>query len=341
MKHFFAVLGLVLALLAPPAALAGRTPRSDNPGKLCDMQHWQTLGGGDPYLPIDGNSDAQRDLPTFFIPGTVTTGDKIVACQPILPLSQVWAADPEQAPNPASKPDPETGLPTIPAMEAKNAVMYEWVNEGASPPLDFALPPDVEVIVWTLKASNSLPGGAFEIELDNWCGYAPFADFTDGPQEPPNANSSFVWNGNEYTASCASFSSPDSTSATDLLLNGSGVLIGYIDASNTRHLAAKAPGWGVSLFTATALALLPNPVTSGTPVKVQGAVAALPGASIPTGNVTFYNGTSVIGTNSLNPAGVASVTTSLSTGTYSISAAYAGDATHAASTSVTKLLTVQ
>jgi len=118
-------------------------------------------------------------------------------------------------------------------------------------------------------------------------------------------------------------------------------LIGYIDANNSRHLTGNAPGWGVSLFTGTALALVPNPVTSGTPVKIQGAVAALPGASIPTGTVTFYNGTPVIGTSSVNAAGVASVTSSLSTGTYSISAAYAGDTTHAASKSVTKSLTVQ
>jgi hypothetical protein len=337
--HFFAALGLAWALLVPPVALAGRTPRSDNPGKLCDMADWTP--GGDSYLPIDGNGDSLGDLPTFFIPGTVTTGDKIVFCHPRLPLPQVWQAHTDQGPNPASKPDPDTGLPTIPAMAAKSAVMYEWVNESDSPPLQFPLPPDVEVIVWTLKASNSLPGGAFEIELDNWCGLSPFAEFTTGPQVPPNADSSFAWYGNQYSAACASFSSPDSTSATDLLLNGSGVLIGYIDANNSRHLTDKAPGWSMSLFTATALVIEPNPATSGTPITIQGAVAALPGASIPTGTLTFYNGTSAIGTGAVNRAGVAAVKTSLTTGTYSISATYAGDATHAASASVTKTLTVQ
>lgn len=336
--HLFSALGLVLALLVPPDALAGRTPRSDNPGKLCDMFDWESLGG-DPYLPIDGNSDSLKDLPTFFIPGTVVTGDTIAICHPELPLAQVWAADPEQAPNPASKPDPETGLPTLPAMEAKNAVMYEWVNQGKSPPLEFKVPPDVEVIVWTLKASTALPGGAFEIELDNWCGLSPF--FTEGSQEQPNANSSFSWNGNQYSASCASFTSSDSTSATDLLLNGSGVMLGYVDASDNRHLTGKAPGWRLSLFTGTAVVIEPNPATSGTPVTIQGAVAALPGASIPTGKVTFYNGTSVIGTDSVNSAGVAAVTSTLASGTYSISADYAGDATHAASKSAAQSLTVQ
>src|ERR1700735_4783926 len=118
--HFFAALGLlVLALLVPPVASAGRTPRSDNPGQLCDLFDWQTLQA-DPYIPINGDTDSQRDLPTFFNPGTVTTGDKFVICRPILPLSQVWQADPEQAPNPASKPDPETGGPTVLTPEAKS-----------------------------------------------------------------------------------------------------------------------------------------------------------------------------------------------------------------------------
>jgi hypothetical protein len=336
--RFFASLGLVLALLGPHVASAGRTIRSDNPGKVCDAFDWVTLRA-DPYIPINGDTDSQHDLPTFFNPGTVTTGDQIVVCHPTLSLAQVWAADPEQAPNPASKPDPNTGVSTIPALEAKSAVMYEWVNLGASPPLEFTLAPDVEVIVWTLKSSNILPSGAFELELDNWCGLSPF--FTTGTQDPPNASSSITWNGNTYTASCASFTSPDSTSATDLLLNGSGVLLGYVDANNSRHLTGNAPGWTLSLSTATALDLTPNPVASGAPFTMQAAVAALPRASIPAGKVTFYNGSSAIGTVSLNSAGIAALKSSLSTGTYSISAAYAGDATHAASTSAAQSLTVQ
>jgi len=82
-------------------------------------------------------------------------------------------------------------------------------------------------------------------------------------------------------------------------------------------------------------------VTSGTPFTIQGAVAALPGATTPTGKVTFYNGTSAIGSGLVNAAGVAALTSTLSTGTYSITADYAGDATHAASKSAATSLTVQ
>jgi len=337
--RFFAALGLVLALLVPPVASAGRTPRSDNPGQLCDMQDWATLQE-DPYIPINGDTDSQRDLPTFFIPGTVTTGDKFVICHPTLPPAEIWeSADTSQAPNPASNPNPQEGNPLIVTLEAKSAVMYEWAHPGALPPDGFKFLPDAEVIVWTLRESNYLPAGDAAFEIDNWCGPSPF--FTSGPQDPPNANSSFTWNGNQYSASCASFTSPDSTSATDLLLNGSGVLLGYVDNSNNRHLTGKAPGWRVSLFTTTALAIDPNPVTSGTPFTIQAAVAALPGASIPTGKVTFNNGTTALGTGTVNAAGIAALTSTLSTGTYSITADYAGDATHAASNSAATSLTVQ
>lgn len=336
--RLFGSLGLLLALLVPHIASAGRTIRSDNPGQLCDMFDWQTAAQ-DPYIPINGDTDSQRDLASFFNPGTVVTGDKIVVCAPTLPIGQVWAADPEQAPNPASKPDPESGAPTIAALEAKSAVMFEWVNLGASPPLEFLRPPDVEVIVWSLRSSSYLPLGAFEVELDNWCGLSPF--FTAGAQDPPNANSSFTWNGNSYSAACSNFTSPDSTSATDLLLNGSGVLLGYIDGDNNRHLTGTAPGWTLSFVTATALSVLPNPANSGTPITMQAAVSALPGAGMPKGTVTFLNGTSPLGTGTLNSAGATLLKTTLASGTYGIKASYAGDATHAASVSTVHSLTVQ
>jgi hypothetical protein len=77
--NFFAALGLILTLLVSSVASAGRTPRNDNPGHLCDAQDWQALAV-DPYIPLNGNTDSAQDLPTFFNPGTVTTGDLIVVC---------------------------------------------------------------------------------------------------------------------------------------------------------------------------------------------------------------------------------------------------------------------
>jgi hypothetical protein len=56
----------------------------------------------------------------------------------------------------------------------------------------------------------------------------------------------------------------------------------------------------------------------------------------PTGTVTFYAGTTVIGTSSLNSSGVAAFTAStkgIGAGTYSVTAKYSGDANDTTSTS--------
>jgi hypothetical protein len=64
-------------------------------------------------------------------------------------------------------------------------------------------------------------------------------------------------------------------------------------------------------------------------------VAVVVGSSGPTpsGTVTFTSGTTVLGSASLNSTGVAILVPNLATGTYSIVAAYGGDAVHLTSTS--------
>lgn len=236
------VLLLVAAVAIPGTAMAQRRGvRTDNPGAICDMQHWSGLYE-DPYMLVNGNIDGKYKLSTFMKPGTVTTGDTIHVCSPRPLLSKIWATfDPGQPPNPASQPD-DTGQPTNVALTARGAIMYEWVNEGASPPLEFLQPPDVEVIVWTLPTSTQLPDGAYELELDNWCGLSPY--YTEGTQVAPHTNSSFNWGDFSYSAACAGFTA--NTSATDLVLNSSGALIGYLDASNTLHFSSTAPGWTIT-----------------------------------------------------------------------------------------------
>jgi sugar lactone lactonase YvrE len=66
-------------------------------------------------------------------------------------------------------------------------------------------------------------------------------------------------------------------------------------------------------------------------------VAAVLTASgtVPTGNVTFNDGTTGLGTVALDSSGVATLTPSLTNGSHSIVAVYSGDATHSPSTSQT------
>jgi large repetitive protein len=54
---------------------------------------------------------------------------------------------------------------------------------------------------------------------------------------------------------------------------------------------------------------------------------------VPTGTVTFTSGTTVLGTSTLDPSGVATLTPNLDVGTYTIVASYSGDALHSSSQS--------
>ncbi|MGO9039358.1 MAG: Ig-like domain-containing protein [Steroidobacteraceae bacterium] len=336
----FAALLWISASMIPGIASATHSTRIDNPGAPCAILHWGTIVE-DPYMVLDGNNTDTETSANFFVPGTVTTGDKVAVCTPKEPLSKIWATDGfADAPNPASNPDPDTGLPTIPDQTAKTAVMYDWENEGTSPPLNFTLAPDAEVIVWVIAPGKAFGSGAFELELDNWC--SPSPAFTSGTQTPPNTTASIHWNGNLYTAECANFNSTSNPSASDLLLNRSGVLIGYVDQNNATQVTTTVPGWTISLRTGTTLAISPNPVTANSPVAFEAVVAGLIGASTPAGTVTFNNGTTALGAGTLDAAGVAHFNSAgLASGTYSITASYGGDSTHAISKSAAQSLTVE
>jgi hypothetical protein len=77
-----------------------------------------------------------------------------------------------------------------------------------------------------------------------------------------------------------------------------------------------------------------NPSTSGRSVTFTATVSAVPPATgIPTGSVTFKDGTSVIGTDNLSSSGQALFTTSsLSAGSHTINAVYSADDNFTAST---------
>ena len=84
--------------------------------------------------------------------------------------------------------------------------------------------------------------------------------------------------------------------------------------------------------TTTALTSSLNSSVSGQDVTLTATVTAASGSA--TGSVTFNDGSSVLGTGTLGVGGVATlVTSSLTVGSHAITAAYSGDASHAASTS--------
>jgi hypothetical protein len=87
--------------------------------------------------------------------------------------------------------------------------------------------------------------------------------------------------------------------------------------------------------TTTTVVSTPNPSSVGQSVNFTATVAGTTSNTpAPTGSVTFLNGTNTIGSGTLGASGTASVsTTTLTQGTHSITAQYAGDANYAASVS--------
>jgi hypothetical protein len=87
--------------------------------------------------------------------------------------------------------------------------------------------------------------------------------------------------------------------------------------------------------TATTLTATPNPAAVGTSVTFTASVTnTITPAGVPTGPITFLDGTAALGQASLNGSGVATLSTSsLAAGTHSITAAYSGAANTLASVS--------
>jgi hypothetical protein len=96
----------------------------------------------------------------------------------------------------------------------------------------------------------------------------------------------------------------------------------------------------VKATTATSLTTSSNPSAFGQALTLTATVTS--GSGTPTGTVTFKDGTAILGTRTLDGAGVATFTTSsLAAGSHSLTATYAGDATRAASTSAPVSQTVK
>jgi hypothetical protein len=88
-----------------------------------------------------------------------------------------------------------------------------------------------------------------------------------------------------------------------------------------------------SQATTTTLVANPNPLTVGAVLTLTATVKGT-GSAMPTGTVSFMNGSTIIGTGTLTPAGVATLSTSnLAAGTFSLTAQYAASGSFLSSTS--------
>jgi hypothetical protein len=113
------------------------------------------------------------------------------------------------------------------------------------------------------------------------------------------------------------------------------------DVNNTPGTSAAITQTVNQTQTATALAAVPNPVISGQATTITAIVTASKGTAVPTGPVSFTDGSVSLGSQPLNGAGTAAINPVLAPGTHSITATYAGDADDAGSSSSVYLVVVQ
>jgi len=120
--------------------------------------------------------------------------------------------------------------------------------------------------------------------------------------------------------------------------SGFAATIGYDEATGlgSVNLDNLLTAWNSLTATTTTLSVSPASATVGASVTLTAAVAP----SAASGTVTFYDGTTELGTGTLSSGTATLTTTALTVGSHSLSAVYAGDSTYGSSTSVSITLVV-
>ncbi|MGE5644792.1 MAG: DUF4082 domain-containing protein [Acidobacteriota bacterium] len=140
----------------------------------------------------------------------------------------------------------------------------------------------------------------------------------------------------------ATLSSGRASLATSTLSAGSHSLTAYYTGNST-YAASTSAAVSVTVnsnpATTTTVSSSANPSTSGQAVTFTANVTATSGTA--TGSVQFRDGSTVLGTGTLSGGRATLSVSSLAVGSHSITAVYAGDSTHNASTSAALTQTVQ
>jgi hypothetical protein len=138
---------------------------------------------------------------------------------------------------------------------------------------------------------------------------------------------------------------PATVSGNTLTITGAGsVVVTASQAGNTDYAAANSVNKTITVTKATpsnVLSASASTIVHGSSITFTATLTGSGSQVVPTGTVTFRNGGTALGTGTLNSSGVATYsTTTLATGTHSITASYGGDTNYTTVTSSAVSITV-
>ena len=201
-----------------------------------------------------------------------------------------------------------------------------YYSASASNPLSQVVQEQVTVVVTNIGGGNPSSYGATVI-------FSATVSVSGGI---PVSGAVSFYNGGNYLGSGTLNGNVATYSTATLPVGSNSITASYTDSNNVTGTSSVLKQV-VQQNTATALTSSANPVIHGMPVTFTAVVTAT-GTTAPTGAVTFYDGTTQIGTGTLTASGTTSAVatfqiSSLAAGTHSITASYGGDANDFTSTS--------
>jgi hypothetical protein len=144
----------------------------------------------------------------------------------------------------------------------------------------------------------------------------------------PTGSIQFILNGSPLGSPVTLSPTAQATSQTISTLNPGTYQIVAVYSGDTDFLTSQgSAGQPVIISpTTTALTVTPNPGTLSQPVTLTATVSpTAPGAGTPTGSITFFDGTNIIGSATLSGGSASLTTSTLTKGSHSFSASYVGE----------------
>jgi hypothetical protein len=160
-----------------------------------------------------------------------------------------------------------------------------------------------------------------------------FTALVAGNGGTPTGSVNFLVNGTVVGTTALTAGKATYTDST-LAVGTYSVTAQYLGDANDSTSVSAATSLAVNVIPTTTV--ITSGITTGASPQVILVAAVLDNGSgpVPTGTVTFYNGTTVLGSATVDSTGAATITPSLALGSnYSVDAVYSGDSDHGSSTS--------